>query len=119
MTADVSERSICVHSAPDDAWFRTEIEAIATGLLTESARPPGEDDVACLGPHLHALVTGVVRRLARQGEPFTLGEVYRAVERGNVSLPQGMTTADREPLLRRLNRVIGPSSAQTASGGDA
>jgi hypothetical protein len=110
-------RSIRVHSGPDDAWFRTEIEAIATGLLTESARETGGDNAACLGSHMHALVTAAVWRLARHRASFTLSEIYHAVEHGNIPLSEGMTAADRAPLLRRLNRVVERSSPARADRG--
>lgn len=98
-TANAGPRTIRVHSAPDEAWFDTEVEAITEGLLTESA---SEAEPAALGSRTHALAVWLVRTVARRGEPFTVEDLCREVERGNVPMPQGTTMADVEPLLRRL-----------------
>jgi hypothetical protein len=103
------ETLIRVRSAPDGAWFQTETEAIATGLVTESGHESGHEsetdtgfEAGVLGSRTHALAVWLVRTVARRDEPFTIEDLYRVVERGNVPMPQGTTMADVEPLLRRL-----------------
>jgi hypothetical protein len=106
-TANARQRPIRVRSAPGEAWFSTETEAIATGLLTETERASETDtgvEAGVIGSRTHALAVWLVRAVARRGEPFTVKDLYRVVERGNVSMPQGTTRADVEPLLRRLER---------------
>jgi hypothetical protein len=101
MTAFAREQPIQVRSDPDEAWFQTETEAIATGLLTESARET-DTGFGAVGARTYSLAVWLVRTVARRGEPFTVEDLYRVVERGNVPMPQGTTDADVEPLLRRL-----------------
>lgn len=120
-----SQKPIRVRSEPGDPWFSTEIEAIATGLLTETV-PANETnaDYEMILPssRTHTLAVWLVRTVARRGEPFTVEDLYRVVERGNVPLPQGMTRADVEPLLRRLERDgerFGDPSAVPDVGSDA
>jgi hypothetical protein len=100
---------IRVRSAPDGPWFSTETEAIATGLLTKSAHGSASEtdtgfEAGVLGSRTHALAVWLVRMVARRGEPFTVEDLHRVVERGNVPMPKGTTKADIEPLLRRLER---------------
>jgi hypothetical protein len=109
--ANARQRPIRVRSAPGEARFSTETEAIATGLLTGSnheSEHASETDTGIetggIGSRTHALAVWVVRTVARRGEPFTVEDLYRVVERGNVPMPQGTTRADVEPLLRRLER---------------
>jgi hypothetical protein len=105
MTAFSREQSIRVHSTPDEPWFQTETEAIATSLLSESAlKNESETDTGfgAVGARTYTLAVWLVRTVARRGEPFTVEDLYRVVERGNVPMPQGTTEADVEPLLRRL-----------------
>ena len=103
------QRPIRVRSAPGEGWFSTETEAIATGLLSETERE-SEDrtetgiEAGVFGSRTHALAVWLVRTVAQRGEPFTVEDLYRVVERGNVPIPQGTTRADVKPLLRRLER---------------
>jgi hypothetical protein len=117
------ETLIRVRSAPDGAWFSTETEAIATGLLTESNHESEADtgfEAGVFGSRTHALAVWLVRTVAQRGEPFTIEDLYRVVERGNVPTPQGTTRSDIEPLLRRLERDGERFSAPRAQpGGDA
>ncbi|EMA56459.1 hypothetical protein [Halococcus thailandensis] len=100
-----SQRPIQVRSEPGDPWFSKETEAIATDLLTETtpASETGvEYEMIVPSSRTHALAVWLVRTVARRGEPFTVEDLYRVVERDNVPMPQGTTRADVEPLLRRL-----------------
>lgn len=101
MTTLPRHQSIRVRSDPDEPWFQTETEAIATALLTESEADTGFG-ANILGSRTHALAVWLVRTVAQRGEPFTVEDLYRVVERGNVPTPQGTTRSDIEPLLRRL-----------------
>jgi hypothetical protein len=96
---------IQVRSEPDEPWFQTETEAIATSLLSESTlKNESETDTGfgAVGARTYTLAVWLVRMVARRGEPFTVEDLYRVVERGNIPMPQGTTMADVEPLLRRL-----------------
>ena len=122
--SDPSQKRIQVRSEPGKPWFSTEIEAIATGLLTETV-PASETDVdyemILPSSQTHALAVWLVRTVARRGEPFTIEDLYRVVERDNVPMPQGTTKADVEALLRRLDhdgkRFGDPSAAPDTGGG--
>jgi hypothetical protein len=101
------QQPIRVRSEPGESWFSRETEAIATGLLTETApasETGAEYEVIVPSSRTYALTVWLVRTVARRGEPFTVEDLYRVVERGNVPMPQGTTRADVEPLLRRLER---------------
>jgi hypothetical protein len=107
MTAFSRESPIRVRSAPDEPWFSTETEAIATGLLTDNGHESEADagfKAGVLGSRTHALAVWLVRTVAQRGEPFTVEDLYRVVERENVPMPQGTTKDDVEPLLHRLER---------------
>ena len=107
MTEVSPEQPIRVRSEPGEPWFSIETEAIATSLVTENERASERDtgfEVGILSSRTHALAVWLVRTVARRGEPFTVEDLYRVVERGDVPMPQGTTRADVEPLLRRLER---------------
>jgi hypothetical protein len=97
---------------PGTEWFDREVVAITEGLLTQC-----EIDALSLGPRMRVLVRLVVRQLACQREPFTIVDVYQLIERGDDPVPLGTTPAQRESLLRRLNRVVERSSPARAETG--
>jgi hypothetical protein len=99
------QKPIRVRSEPGEPWFSRETKAIATGLLTETvpaSETEAEYEVIVPSSRTHALAVWLVRTVARRGEPFTVEDLYRVVERDNVPMPQGTTRTDVEPLLRRL-----------------
>ena len=118
------QKPIRVRSEPGDPWFSTEIEAIATGLLTETV--PASDTEADYemilprsGPH--TLAVWVVRTVAQRGDSFSIEDLCRVVERDNVPLPQSTTKDDVESLLHRLepnDERYGEPSAPPDTGGD-
>jgi hypothetical protein len=118
MTTLPRHQSIHVRSEPDEPWFQTEIEAIATGLLTESARET-DTGFGAVGAHTYTVAVWLVRTVARRGEPFTVENLYRVVERGNVPMPQGTTDADVEPLLRRFGPDGERFSPRVETGGQS